>query len=178
MESLTKKEMRSTKSDSNVAKRIVGVIFGIIEIILAFRLVFKLLGANSQNGFVKAIYNITQFFVGIFEGIFANLSTGTNAVFEPATFIAIIVVAIVAWIILILIKPRQTSRMEKTEMTNGIVEPAQQPVQQPPPPQPVQQPPPQPPPQPVQPPPPPQPAPQAQEQLPEDQTTYNDQRKE
>lgn len=123
MESLTQKETRSTKSENNTAKRIVGVIFGLIEIILAFRLIFKLLGANSQNGFVKVIYNLTQFFVGIFEGIFAKAATGAKAVFEPATLIAMIIVALAAWIILKLMTPRQNSRMERTETASGNTRP-------------------------------------------------------
>jgi len=111
-----RKETHMTRSDNHAAKRVVGVIFGIIEIILAFRLVFKLLGANPDNGFVKAIYNITQFFVGIFEGIFGKVDVvGAQSVFEPATLIAMIVVAIAAWIILKLMTPRDSSHVDRVE---------------------------------------------------------------
>jgi len=109
-------ETTSTKTESHAAKNIVGVIFAVIEIILGFRLVFKLLGANPDNGFVKVIYNVTQFFVGIFEGIFGKV-TDTGAVFEPATLIAMIIVALVAWLILMLVRPRKSSRTETTETT-------------------------------------------------------------
>jgi len=117
MDSTTRQsETTSTKAESLTAKTIVGVIFGVIEIILGFRLVFKLLGANPDNGFVKAIYNVTQFFVGIFESIFGKV-TVTGAVFEPATLIAIIVVALVSWLILKLMTPRKSSSTERTETT-------------------------------------------------------------
>lgn len=109
-------ETMNTKSESYTAKRIVGVIFSIIELILGFRFVFKLLGANPDNGFVKAIYSITQFFVDIFEGIFGKVAV-TGAVFEPATLIAMIIVALVAWLILKLMTPRKSSRTERTEIT-------------------------------------------------------------
>ena len=126
MESFTQKETRSANSESNTARRIVGVVFGLIEIILAFRLIFKLLGADPQNGFVQFIYNITQFFVGIFEGIFAKAATGSQAVFEPATLIAMIVVAIAAWLVLKLMSPSQNRRSERTETTNESARPTTQ----------------------------------------------------
>ncbi len=103
--------------ENNQAKRIVGVVFGMIEIILGLRLIFKLLGANPDNGFIKVIYNITHFFVGIFEGIFARItvSEANQAVFEPATLIAIILIALIAWLVFTLMTPRISNRVERTE---------------------------------------------------------------
>jgi len=113
----TQRETLSNKTENHTPKNIVGALFGLAEIILAFRLIFKLLGANSDNGFVKFIYNITQFFVGLFEGIFAKASATDNSVFEPATLIAMIVLAVVAWIILRLMTPRKSNIVERTETT-------------------------------------------------------------
>ena len=113
-------ETQKSKPESNIAQRIVGTVFGIAEAILVFRLVFKLLGANPGNIFVRVLYAGTQFFVGIFEGIFARTPTGIAgkvAVFEPATLIAIVVVALVAWIFLKLLTPREGTRTQKTEYT-------------------------------------------------------------
>ena len=123
MEQMNKQvETRNTKQESHAAQRIVGTIFGIIEIALAFRLIFKLLGANPTNVFVQGIYTVTQFFVGIFEGIFSQATTSgavTTAVFEPATLIAMVIIAVIAWIVLKLIKPRISIRSEKTEYTEN-----------------------------------------------------------
>ena len=140
MEPITKQsETLSTKPESNTARRIVGVIIAVMEIILGIRFVFKLLAANPANGFVKLIYNITQFFVGIFNGIFPQAK---NSVFEPGTLIAIIVVALLAWIVLKLMSPNSGSRVERTEYTsstpvqpNTVVRPSNQPQQVAPPPQ-------------------------------------------
>jgi phage shock protein PspC (stress-responsive transcriptional regulator) len=126
MEPMTRQsETTSTKSESHKAKSIVAVIFSVIEIILTFRFIFKLLAANPGNGFVKAIYNITQFFVGIFEGIFAKAAiseTTVKAIFEPATLIAMIVVALLAWIVLKLMIPRQSNVVKRTEYTGPDTE--------------------------------------------------------
>jgi len=119
MEQMTKQtETRNTKQESHTAQRIVGIIFGVIEVGLAFRLIFKLLGANLKNGFVQGIYYITEFFVGIFEGIFPRITTSgaeAKAAFEPATLIAMVVIAIIAWAVLKLMTPRISNRVEKTE---------------------------------------------------------------
>ena len=121
MEQMTKQtETRNTNPENYTAQRFVVAIFGIIEIILAFRLVFKLMGANPTNGFVQGIYSVTQVFVGVFEGIFSRVTTSgaeTTAVFEPATLIAMVVIALIAWVVLKLMTPRIRNRVERTEYT-------------------------------------------------------------
>ncbi len=121
MEQMTRQtETRNTEPGSQTLVRIVGVIFSIFEIILGFRLVFKLLGANPDSGFVKAIYAITKPVVGIFSGIFSRVTTeGTDvkAIFEPATLIAMIVIALIGWVIIKLSTRRSGNKMESTETT-------------------------------------------------------------
>lgn len=75
-------------------------LFGALEILLAFRLVLKLAGASVSSGFVGFIYGLTGIFTLPFKGIFRSGYTEgieTTAVFEPATLVAIIVYAVVAW---------------------------------------------------------------------------------
>jgi len=79
--------------------RMVYFIFGAIEALLAFRFVFKLLGANPSSPFVNFIYGFSGFFHAPFSGIFSRVTTKgaeTTAVFEPSTLIAMAVYAIVA----------------------------------------------------------------------------------
>ena len=75
-------------------------IFGVLEFLLLFRLIFKLLGANPTSGFVSLIYSITQLFVLPFNGIFPLSTTEgavTTAILEPSTLVAVVVYAILAW---------------------------------------------------------------------------------
>jgi len=111
-------ETRNTEPRSFIAQRIVGTLFGILEILLAFRLIFKGLGANPGNGFVNGIYYITNSIVGIFTGIFSQLraeGAETTAIFEPATLIAMIVIALIAWAVLKLMTPHNGESVKQTE---------------------------------------------------------------
>jgi hypothetical protein len=117
-EMIKQKETFDTKQEGHITQRVVGIIFGVIEVALAFRLVFKLLGANPQNGFVQGIYTFTQLFAGFFEGIFSRVTKSgaeTTAVLEPATLIAMVVIGVIAWFVMKLIAPRIGNRVERTE---------------------------------------------------------------
>ena len=118
MKQITKQtKMQNVTQKSNNVQRIMYVIFSIIEILLAMRLVFKLLGANSENAFVKGIYNITHPLVKIFEGIFSHSTVSGSesiSVFEPGTLIAMVVIGIIAWILMMLL-PESSNSSRKTE---------------------------------------------------------------
>ena len=93
--------------------RVIAIIFSIIELILVFRFILKLLGANAGNGLVQGLYDITQPFIGFFEGIFAAMNTnifGILGVFEPATVIAVVVFSFLEWALLKLISGRSGRR--------------------------------------------------------------------
>lgn len=81
-------------------QRIVYYVLSVLEVLLAFRLVFKLLGANPASPFVAFIYSLTQIFLYPFTGIFPTAVTKgleAQAILEPTTIIAMIVYAVIAW---------------------------------------------------------------------------------
>lgn len=87
-------------TNAQKAEYITYYVFGALEILLAFRFVFKLAGASMTSGFVSFIYNLTRIFVLPFEGIFRRGFTQgveTTAVFEPATIVAMLVYGVLAW---------------------------------------------------------------------------------
>lgn len=95
----------------NQAKKWVYYILGILETILAFRLILKLLGANPRSGFVSLIYNVSQAFLAPFSGIFRSLTSPgieTSSVFEPGTLVAMIVYALLAYAIVKIIEIRKS----------------------------------------------------------------------
>jgi uncharacterized membrane protein len=112
-------EKEPSKRDATsyqTAGYLVYFVFGLLDILLAFRFVFKLLGANPSTGFVDFIYSLSAIFVAPFAGIFnTSLAKGdvTTSIFEPATLVALIVYAILAWGIVALI--RVVSGRQQTE---------------------------------------------------------------
>jgi len=103
------KNIRVYRTHENYLKlrRIVYYILGVLEVLFAFRLILKLLGANPVSGFVSFIYTISGVFVNPFSGIFTTVvSNGdkTTSYLEPATIIAMIVYALIAYGVIRLIK--------------------------------------------------------------------------
>jgi len=75
--------------------QVVWYILVFIEVLLAFRFVFKMIGANPASGFVNLIYSITDLFVIPFQGIIGSPVIG-NSYFDWAAIIAGVVYTLVA----------------------------------------------------------------------------------
>jgi len=83
-----------------IAVNAVWYVLGVIEIMLAFRFVLKLLGANPNSGFVDFIYSVTHALTAPFDSIFGVTSAkagDVQSVFEPSILVAMAVYALVAW---------------------------------------------------------------------------------
>lgn len=93
-------QVKSSATGSQTVEYLIYFFFGLLEILLAFRLVLKLMGASVGSAFVGFIYGITGLFILPFEGIFRRgyaQGVETTSVLEPATVVAIIVYAVLAW---------------------------------------------------------------------------------
>ncbi len=75
--------------------QIVWYITGILEALLAFRFILKLLGANPTAGFTNFIYDITSPFVAPFLSVFRITRVEGN-VFEWTTLLAMLVYWLIA----------------------------------------------------------------------------------
>jgi hypothetical protein len=87
-------------TNSQTVEYLIYFFFGALEVLLAFRLVLKLMGANMASAFVGLIYGLTGIFILPFEGIFRRGFTQgieTTSVLEPSTLVALIVYAVLAW---------------------------------------------------------------------------------
>jgi cation transport ATPase len=72
-------------------------VLSVLEVILLLRFIFRLLGANQDNGFIMFLYNLSHVFVIAFNGIFNDQTLGRNGVFEFSTLVAMAVYALLAW---------------------------------------------------------------------------------
>ena len=84
---------------SERTRRIVVLVFGLIQIVIGARFVLLLLDAREANGLVSAILNFSQLFVAPFEGILrTDALRAAGSIFDITA-----VVAFVGWTVLELI---------------------------------------------------------------------------
>lgn len=95
-------EPTAVRSNYYRTANIIYILFGLLEITLALRFLFLLFGANRDSGFVTFIYTVSSFFVSPFYGIFGSVSYN-RSFFDPATLIAMLIYAVVAWALIRLV---------------------------------------------------------------------------
>lgn len=117
VEETTVTPVKIAATSSQTIEYLVFFFFGVLEIILAFRLIFKLTGASIGSAFVGLIYGLSGIFILPFEGIFrreVNQGLETSSVLEPSTLIAIIVYAVLAYGIVRLVRIMSGEKQEKS----------------------------------------------------------------
>lgn len=75
--------------------QIVWYLLGLLEVLLAFRFVLKLLGANAEAGFTSFIYGVTYVFTAPFLSVF-RMTKVSGSIFEWTTLLAMLVYWLVA----------------------------------------------------------------------------------
>ena len=99
VETKTRRITTSGPGASEMARRIIILVFGLIQIVIAARFVLLLVDAREANGLVSAILNVSQLFVAPFEGILR-----TDALHSAGSVLDITaIVAFVGWTVLDLI---------------------------------------------------------------------------
>jgi len=91
-----------TANQNSAVARIINIIyflFGVLEVVLFLRVILHLLGVNAENGFANFIYGLSSPFVLLFASLLQNPSFSTTSVLEITTIIAIVVYAIIGWLI-------------------------------------------------------------------------------
>lgn len=78
--------------------QIIWLLFGGLEALIGIRVILMLIGANPANGFTAFVYQLTQLFLWPFQSLIAN-PTFQNMTLEVTSIIAMIVYALLGWII-------------------------------------------------------------------------------
>jgi len=95
-DSVVERRVTRTPSGGELARRVVVLLFGIIQVLIILRIVLLLLNAREGNDLVSAILNTSQIFVGPFEGML-----NTNALHAGGSVLDIAaVLALVGWTVL------------------------------------------------------------------------------
>lgn len=82
----------------NVAARVIWMVAGVILVLLGFRFLLSLLGANTTNGFANFVYSASHPFVSPFFNLFSynSYSYGVSR-FEVYTLVAMLIYLVIAW---------------------------------------------------------------------------------
>jgi YggT family protein len=82
----------------NRLAQFIWLLFGILEGLLGLRFFLKLIAANPANTFANLIYSFTDMFLWPFAGI-TGTPSAQGMVLEIHTLIAIVVYALLAWVL-------------------------------------------------------------------------------
>jgi YGGT family len=86
---------------SEMSRRIIILVFGIIQVLIAARIVLLLLDAREANGLVSGILNLSQLFVAPFEGILRTDSlSSAGSVLDITAIVALVGVTVLELIVL------------------------------------------------------------------------------
>lgn len=90
---------RSGPGGTEMTRRVIVLLFGLIQIVIGLRIILLLLDARTGNALVSGILDVSKIFVAPFEGIL-----NTNAISSGGSILDVAaVVAFVGWTILELI---------------------------------------------------------------------------
>src|SRR5512144_1814309 len=92
----------SAANQNSAVARVVHIeyfLFGILELLLALRVILRLLGANPGNAFADFIYGLSEPFVALFANLVRNPALSSTATLEVTTIIAMIVYSALSWLI-------------------------------------------------------------------------------
>jgi hypothetical protein len=78
------------------------LLFGIVEGLIALRVLLKLIGANTVNPFADFVYSLSRLFIGPFQTLTSN-PVSDGWVLEVTSLIAMLVYALVGWAIVRLV---------------------------------------------------------------------------
>lgn len=95
-QTLETRRLTRSPSAAEYARRIILLVFGLVQVVILLRILLLLLDARTGNDIVSSILNVSQVFVGPFEGILR-----TDALHNGGSMLDVTaVVALVGWTIL------------------------------------------------------------------------------
>ena len=105
------REIRRTNAQWTA--RVIYFVFGVIEIVIAIRILLKLIAANEASGFARFIYGFTAPFLAPFQGVVNSPRARNGSTFELSSILAILIYLLISWLIvrllfLLLDRPTRT----------------------------------------------------------------------
>lgn len=97
-------EVRTTQHEKGQEQRaatfkitqLIWLLLGILEGLIALRVVFKLIAVNAANPFATLLYNVTNLFVAPFASL-AKAPAASGMVLEISSILAMIIYLLIGW---------------------------------------------------------------------------------
>jgi hypothetical protein len=97
----SRRTTRTGPGGSEMTRRIIVLVFGLIQIVIGARIVLLLLDAREANGLVSGILNVSQLFVAPFDGILrTNSLHAAGSVLDITAIVALVGITILEVIVL------------------------------------------------------------------------------
>ncbi|HWQ04852.1 MAG TPA: YggT family protein [Longilinea sp.] len=98
------REVRTTEHEQGREQRVttfkvtqlIWLLLGILEALIALRVVFKLIGVNEANTFAVLLYNVTGIFVAPFASLIGAPAAG-GMVLEISSILAMFIYLLIGW---------------------------------------------------------------------------------
>ncbi|MBN1668574.1 MAG: YggT family protein [Anaerolineales bacterium] len=129
-------EVRTTEHEAGREQRVatfkatqmIWLLLGLLEGVLALRVVFKLIAVNADNTFAKLLYSVTDLFVAPFASLTGAPAAG-GMILEISTVIAMIVYFLIAWgiervVYVLFYRPRGPVSVKQTTVSDHTPSPA------------------------------------------------------
>ncbi len=102
---------------AELVKGLTNLFIGIVEVFLGVRFLFRLLGANPNNGFVSWLYEVSGQLLEPFRGIFPVEAVEPGYVLEFSTLFAMVAYGLLGFLVLTLVDALlpDDKRREKSE---------------------------------------------------------------
>ena len=114
-------EVYDTKKTIFRTYQIIWYVVGVIEALLTFRVLLKILGANAGSAFVSLIYVVSDPLALPFSGIFGITWATEGAYFEWSTLVAMIVYLLIAYALVHLMQiMKPTNPQEVNEKVENV----------------------------------------------------------
>ncbi len=106
-------EREIRRTNAQWTARLIYFVFGVIEIIIAIRILLKLIAANEASLFARIIYGFTAPFLAPFQGVVNSPRARNGSTFEIPSLLAILIYLLISWLIvrllfLLLDRPTRT----------------------------------------------------------------------
>ncbi len=86
------------------AAHLVYYLFALAEILIAFRVLLKLIAANQESGFTRFIYAVTGPLIAPFRNIVASPTARNGSTLEISSLLAIVVYLLGCWLLVRLVQ--------------------------------------------------------------------------